>query len=82
MTRKHNFEREAFPKALRDRVRKTQKRDAEIELTIENQGDINTGFDQSTEFHTSVSITMARLSALIDIYKRSSDGFCSIPSSH
>ena len=60
------FDREAWLKALEERVNLIQNLDAEIELTIENQEDLTKELDLSTEFQTAASIAIARLLAIID----------------
>ena len=50
-----------------------QKFDAEIELLIEDEDDLAYELEQQTEFHVSASVTIARLSALIENYKKERD---------
>ena len=46
-----------------------QKLDGEIKSTFENQDDLSTELDSSTDFHTAASITMDRSSAIYEKYK-------------
>ena len=45
------------------------KFNAEIDLLIEDEGDLANELEQQTEFHVSASVIFARLSALIENYK-------------
>ena len=51
----------------------TNKFDAEIELLIEDEDELANELEQQTEFHVSASVTIARLSALIENYKKERD---------
>ena len=46
------------------------KFNAEIELMIKDEDELANELEQQTEFHVSASVTIARLSALIEIYKK------------
>ena len=64
------FQGEALLKTLQDRIAMIHKFDAEIELLIEDEDDLANELEQQTEFHVSASVTIARLSALIENYKK------------
>ena len=46
---------------------------AEIELLIKDEDDLANELEQQTEFHVSASVTITRLSALIENYKKEQD---------
>ena len=66
------FQGEASLKTLQDRIAMIHKFDAEIELLIDGD-DLANELEQQTEFHVSASVTIARLSALIENYKKERD---------
>ena len=61
---------EALLKTLRDRIAMIHKFDAEIDLLIEDEDELANELEQQTEFHVSASVSIARLSALIENYKK------------
>ena len=67
------FQGEALLKTLQDRIAMIHKFDAQIELLIEDEDDLANELEQQTEFHVSASGTIARLSALIENYKKERD---------
>ena len=67
------FQGEALLKTLQVRIAMIHKLDAEIELLIEDEDDLANEMEQQTEFHVSASVTIARLSALIENYKKERD---------
>ena len=67
------FQAEALLKTLQDRIAMIHKFDAEIELLIEDEDDLANELEQRTEFHVSASVTITRLSALIEKYKKERD---------
>ena len=64
------FQGEALLKTLQDRIAMIHKFDAEIELLIKNEDELASELEQQTEFHVSASLTIARLSSLIENYKK------------
>ena len=64
---------EALLKTLRDRIAMIHKFDAEIELLIEDEDELANELEQQTEFHVSASVSIVRLSALIENYKKERD---------
>ena len=64
------FQSEALLKTLQDRIAMIHKFDAEIELLIEDEDDLANELEQQTEFHVSASVTIARLSALSENYRK------------
>ena len=67
------FQGEALLKTLQDRIAMIHKLDGEIELLIEDEDELANEREQQTEFHVSASVTIARLSALIENYKKERD---------
>ena len=66
------FQGEALLKALQDRISMIHKFDAEIELMIKDEDELANELEQH---HVSASVTIARLSALIEIYKKERESF-------
>ena len=59
------FQGEALLKTLQDGIALIHKFDAEIDLLIDDEGDLANELEQQTEFPVSASVTIPRLSALI-----------------
>ena len=60
-------------KTLQDRLPLIPKFDAEIDLLIEDEDDSVSELEQQTEFLVSASVTIGRLSALIEKYETECD---------
>ena len=67
------FQGEALLKTLQDRISMTHKFDAETELLIEHEDELANELEQQRLFHVLTSVTIARLSALIENYKKERD---------
>ena len=67
------FQGEALLKTLQDIISMIHKFDAEIELLKEDEDELANELEQQTEFHVSASVTIARLSASIENYKKERD---------
>ena len=59
-------EAEALLKTLQDKIQVIHRYDAEIELLLDDDDQLSQDMELSTEFHHNASVTVARLSALID----------------
>ena len=67
-------EAEALLKTLQDKIQVIHRYDAEIELLLDDDDDqMSQDREFSPQFHHNASVTVARLSALIDNSKRASD---------
>ena len=66
-------EAEALLKTLQDKIQVIHRYDAEIELLLDYDDQVSQDMELSTQFHHNASVTVARLSALIDNYKRQSE---------
>ena len=67
------FQGEALSKTSQARISMIHEFDAKIELLIEDEDEMANELEQQTEFHVSASDTIARLSALIEIFKTERD---------
>ena len=60
-------------KTLQNRIAMIHKFDAEIELLIGDEDELANELEQQTDFHVSASVSIAKLSALIENYKKEHD---------
>ena len=63
-------EAEALLSSLKGKLLDFHRWDTEIQLEIEDEGDLNADIGATTEFEISANTTIARLTALIDNYKK------------
>ena len=66
-------EAEALLKTLLDKIQVIPWCDAELKLLLDDDHLLSLDMDLSTQFHHNASVTVARLSALIDNFKRASE---------
>ena len=65
------FQCEALLKTLQDIISMIHNFSAEFELLIDvEENELADELEQQTEFHVSANVTIARLSALIEIHKK------------
>ena len=72
-------EAEALLKTLQTKIQVIHRYDAEIELLLDDDDQLSQDMELSTQFHHNASVTVARLSALIDTYKRQSEATVNSP---
>ena len=70
---------EALPRRIQDRIQVIHRYDAEIEQLLDDDDQLSQDMELSTQFHHNASVTVARLSALIDNYKRQSEATVNSP---
>ena len=71
-------EAEALLKTLQDKIQVIHRYDAEIEL-LDDDDQLSQDMELSTQFHHNASVTVVRLSALIDNYKGQSEATMNSP---